>query len=411
MKHFIITVIVLAAFASCRTSQPSDSGAQMEVPITRPGAITSCPYLTKDNRGNLVLSWIQQDSSSAEGVMYYAVSTDNGRHFGRPMVIPATRGVHPHGENMPKMIFKKDGEIMAVFDVSAPSPGNEYTARMYYTHSDDGGKTWSPAAAVVTDPGSFDQRYFDLALLPDGNVGIIWLNNSEPQGSTLYYAVTDGEHGFSPGKIIGRHTCQCCRTDLLVDKKGDIHVAYRDIIQDSIRDMFYSVSTDTGKTFSKATRISPDNWVINACPHSGPDMAVNRSGLHFVWYTMGGGSGIYYCHSSDNGKTFSARESVSDNPSAKHDQIVALPDGKLVIVWDESVKNGDNYHYRIGLQERDPEGKVIKTAFITPDDEDAMFAALLPLNNDAVLTAYTTQKSDGKERVCYRRINLANFGD
>lgn len=409
MKRLFISSAALI-FASCQVTPPRTSTATA---VSGDSAISSCSYLTKDNKGNFVLSWIKQDSSNGTGTMYYAISTDSGQSFGKPEIIPPSKGVEPHGENMPKIIFKKNGEALAVFGVSAPSKGNDYTGRIYYSQSFDNGGTWGPATPLTRDTGSFDQRYFDVTLLPDGEAGITWLNNSEPEGSTLYYAATEGSSGFLHPKIIGEHTCQCCRTDLFADPKGFIHVAYRDIINDSlpagqagIRDMAYSVSADTGKTFSAPVRISPDNWAVNGCPHTGPTMAANQKGLHFAWFTMGGGGGVYYCHSSDNGKTFSPRETVSENPSAKHPQIISLPDGGLVIVWDENLKQGDHYYRRIGLQLRSAGGDKLKTAFITPDNGDAAFPMVRATGDHNVLVAYTARIND-KEKVFYHRIDLS----
>ena len=54
-----------------------------------------CPYLTKDHRGNTVLSWVRiiNDSSA---VFCYAVSKD-GKKFGSPVVIPGSDNIQPHG--------------------------------------------------------------------------------------------------------------------------------------------------------------------------------------------------------------------------------------------------------------------------------------------------------------------------
>lgn len=406
MKRIKTIFFAAAAAAIC-------ASCQRPFPVASPAdesGISSCPWLTKDNQGNFLLSWIHQDSTGSNGIMYYAVSEDGGRTFGPPRKILSSAGAEPHGENMPKMIMTESGRLIAVFGVSAPSPGNEYTGKIYFTVSVNNGRTWSDAAPLTRDTGSFDQRYFDLAPLPGGGAGITWLNNSEPQGSTLYYAATGGNGGFENAKIIGMHTCQCCRTDLFTDKRGYLHVAYRDIINDSIRDMVYSVSADTGKTFSAPVRISPDNWVVNGCPHTGPDMTANSNGLHFVWYTMGGGGGVYYGHSSDNGKTFSPRETVSANPSAKHPQITALPGGNLAIVWDENTKEKEHFYRRIGLQVRDPRGRPLKTAFITPGGEDAAFAVIRPVDKETVIVAYTARINE-REKVFYRRVDLNKPGE
>jgi hypothetical protein len=244
-----------------------------------------------------------------------------------------------------------------------------------------------------------------VAVLPNGKTGIVWLNNSKPEGSTLYFASLNGDQGFSKGKVIGKHTCQCCRTDLLVDSSGKINVAWRDIYHDSIRDMFYCYSADTGKTFSDPVRISADNWVVNGCPHTGPSMAENKSGLHFTWFTMGGGGGIYYCHTINNSQSFSPRQAVSRLTSARHPQMIAMPDGDLAIAWDEGVKYGDEIHQRIGLQMRGPDGLLLNNRYLTPDSENTTFPVIKVLNKQNVLVAYT--QDDGKrQQVRYKIVTV-----
>src|SRR5262249_45763417 len=149
--------------------------------------------------------------------------------------------------------------------------------------------------------------------------------------------------------------CQCCRTDLYVDKKKAIHALYRGIIADSIRDMMHIVSIDGGKTFSAPKRISEDNWVLNACPHTGPSMTDNDEGIHFAWFTGGHDKGCHYTKSTDEGKSFMMHDSVTAFGS--HPQMTALANGEIVIVWDESRLIGSTVSKRIGIERRTAEGK------------------------------------------------------
>ena len=136
----------------------------------------SCPFLTKDNKGNLVLSWIRKiDSSTA--VYCYAVSKDAGKTFGKTIVIPGSENIHPHGENMPKIIFKPSGEIIAAWASGNANPKNPYSDLVYYSQSFDNGNSWTKAEKLVKDTAGYDQRYFDLALLPNGEAAISWLDN------------------------------------------------------------------------------------------------------------------------------------------------------------------------------------------------------------------------------------------
>jgi hypothetical protein len=353
----------------------------------------SGPYLTKDHQGNIVLSWIQAQDSLDNYLLTYAVSTDGGISFSTPKAIATSKGIYPHDENLSKLIYKPNGDLLAMFAVSNPNPENSYAGLVMYTQSFDGGKTWTQARQLAKDTiNSIDERYFDIALLPNREIGAVWLDSrkdTEKEGSSLYYSATQGRTGFEGEKVIDRQTCQCCRTDLYVDGKGALHVAYRAILNDSIRDMMYVISRDIGKTFSKPKRISADNWIIKGCPHTGPSMASNDSGLHFSWYTMGSGNGVFYASADEQGQTFSPRENISALPSAKHPQMATLPDNRLAIVWDERENADDINTYRIGLQLRNKEGKAMHTGFIHSDSLITTHPVISVAGEDRMVVAYT----------------------
>ncbi len=394
-------------FISC-SNLPGDTADQNHSRASAGSILnSSCAYLTKDNNANPVMSWVKEINDSV-AVMCYSVSSDNGKRFGNVIEVKPSTNVHPHAENLPKIIFKPSGEIIAMWGASNPTPNSKYSGLVYYAQSFDNGKNWSEAIALVKDTSAYDQRYFDMELLPNGEVMAIWLDNRGPkerEGSTLFCAVTEGNNGFINERAIGETCCPCCRTDLFIDRNGGIHASYRDIINDSIRDMVQLVSNDGGKTFVPPVRISEDNWVINGCPHTGPTQAENSNGMHFAWYTMGGGEGVYYCSSKDLGKTFSGRDTVSNKPSAKHPQIITMPDDIIVIVWDETVKKGEEAFSRIGLQLRDPNGKVISSTFISEDNAVSEYAVVRAVDEKNVLVAFT-QKQEKKKKVIYKIIPL-----
>ncbi|ACU64344.1 sialidase family protein [Chitinophaga pinensis] len=381
-----------------------NSGNSKEQLLSHITQDASCPFITTTTDGRTVISWVETAKGADTGTLYYAVSTDKGSSFSAPVKVATANGILPHAENMPKMVFKPDGEVIAIYGVEQDDARNKYAGRVFYTRSLNGGKTWQAATPLVTDTGSYDQRYFDVALLPGGEAAAIWLDNRksvDAEGSSLYFAVTDGHNGFGKEKALAETVCQCCRTDLYTDDKGGIHIAFRDIINDSIRDMVHMVSVDGGNTFSNMNRISADNWVVRGCPHTGPAMVKNNEGMHFAWFTMGGGEGVYYCQSADNGQTYSRKQKVSSAPMAKHPQITALPDDKVLIVWDEPVKLPNNtFNSRVGFQWRDGAGKVLNTGLLTSDSAYATFPVIRSVDKGTALMAYTQRVGELQEVRC-----------
>lgn len=369
---------------------------------TLPG---SCPFFAKGNKGNVILSWVRSLSDTS-AVVCYAVSTDDGKTFGSVNTIPSSSNVHPHAENMPKMIIKPSGEMIAVWGAGNPNPKNKYSGLVYYAQSFDGGKNWSAAKPLVNDTAGFDQRYFDVALLQNGEAVISWLDNRKSdnsEGSALYFAQTACNKGFLKEIRIDQSCCQCCRTKLFVDANNGVHVLYRSIINDTIRDMVHTVSVDGGKTFSKAQRINEDNWVIKACPHTGPTMTENKNGLHFAWYTGAKDQGVLYTQSANNGKSFTGADSV--RTSARHPQMTTINNGALVVVWDEMVKENNVSVSRIGVQLRAADGKRIGESFITTDTLNATYPVLTAINNNRLAVACCIKKN-GKSYVAYKQVTF-----
>jgi hypothetical protein len=399
MKYFLLITVTILFISACDTpSSEKKILAGQEIRIDdEPG---TCPYLTKDNKGNIVLSWVRNTNDSTS-IFCYAVSGDGGRSFGKTIVIPSSKKIKPHSENLPKIIFKPSGEIIALWGEASLNPKNKYAGLVYYSQSFDEGRNWTSSKPLVADTAGYDQRYYDVALLPRGEVAIIWLDNrttTDKEGSSLFFAVTEGESGFQKEKMISQGCCQCCRTDLFVDNKAGIHVLYRGIIEDSIRDMVHSVSIDDGNSFSAPRLISDDKWVINGCPHTGPAMTENKDGLHFAWFTGGANKGCYYTNSADNGKNFIPRDRISSFGS--HPQISSFPDGKLAIVWDETVQVNAAYYKRIGVQIRTSTGLTEKQGFITNDTLTSTYPVSLPLSDRAVVIAYTQKKNEKDYIMC-----------
>jgi hypothetical protein len=403
IHHILLAILLITPIKKVF----SQTGNATPIPILEEAnTTTSCPFFTKDATGTPVISF-GKETKEKEAVLCYALFSPNEKKFQQPIAIQSSKGVELHGENAPKIIFKPNGEIMAVWGINNASEKKKYGGLINYSQSFDNGKSWTKAMPLVKDTASIDQRYFDIDLLPNGEVSIIWLDSrtkTKEQGSTLYYAETKGSTGFQNEKPIAETTCQCCRTDMFISQNGTINAAFRDIINDEIRDMVLTYSTDNGKTFSQPSRISPDNWKINGCPHTGPTMTENQNGLHFAWYTSGGGSGVFYNNSADYGKSFSKRQIVSDNPTAKHPQITTLDNKEVLIVWDEAITEGENFSVQIGLQHRKNNGEIASTKYISPKNGTAGFPVIKAINKNQFIVAWSQQSED--ENVFYEIMDI-----
>nr|WP_162988929.1 sialidase family protein [Pedobacter schmidteae] len=342
MNSFLMLLGILIGFGAC--------SRKPEVPVAQAlkidGLEAAAPYLTKDAKGNAVLCWTEKDAIDSLYRLKYAIYDAHAKQFSKAITVPTSAGCSNAAESMAKVAFKADGTVLAIFAKRFPKEKNPYAGAIYYSISTDNGQKWSDALFLHSDTAhTYGRSFFDLARLKDGELGAIWLDGrygKTIKGSALFFARTEKGKGFATDNCIDKGTCECCRTAILVDEAGNIHLAYRNINVPSelsvqqFRDMAYKLSADNGKTFSAAHTISNDNWEINGCPHSGPSIAANKNGLQVVWFTAGGGTGLYHTSSLGLGSNFRQRNLLTT--SGRHPQVYALNGDRLAMVCEEVVE-------------------------------------------------------------------------
>ncbi|WP_316789077.1 sialidase family protein [Pedobacter frigoris] len=339
MKSIFIIIIAAASFlTSCKTEKPT-----LPTLVSTAGATAAGPYFTNDNKGNPVLCWTEQDGKDSLFRLKYAVYNVQTNTFNQPVTVPASAGSSNSAESMAKVAFKSDGTVVALFAKRFPAEKNPFAGAIYYSTSGDDGRTWSEVQYLHSDTAhAYGRSFFDVAVLKDGELAAVWLDGryaKEIKGSALFFARTEKGKGFGLDTCLEKGTCECCRTDLFADKEGNLHLAYRNIMYPSVlsgkqvRDMVYKLSKDNGKSFTTPKTISNDNWEIEGCPHSGPSIARTQAGTNALWFTAGGGAGLYYTVSKGLGGDFNNRKLIS--ASGRHPQMTALKDGTLAMVFEE----------------------------------------------------------------------------
>jgi len=393
MKKYII-LFIIGALTSCGVSDKNNieiNNREIKIKdsklISTGKSLADSPFITLNHENKTVISWAEGEDENT--FFYYSISEDNGKTFSSPIEVSPTKGLTPHKETMPKLAFKADGSIVAVYQKRTPTPKNRFAGAIYYTQSFDNGKTWSKPNYLHTDTSQgVGRSFFDISVLPDGEIGAVWLDGRKRQrnGSTLCFAKTKKNKGFGKDIEIGQKTCQCCRTDIFVDNTDKVHVAYRDIINDSIRDIVHLSSLDNGISFTESTRISEDNWVIFGCPHTGPSITNSEKGVSFFWFTSGGTDGVYTTDLSENTNHFTERELI--NPHARHPQAITLKNGVSVLTWDETFKTEDGFIDKIGIKFQNLDGtEHIK--YVTTANEDCNHPVLVEAANGSVILSWT----------------------
>lgn len=422
--------LILASGISC-TDDSVESDLRMADPvrISPSGADVEGPYFVSDHRGFPVLVWSEkaEGSEGAGFLVRYARFSKKGDKLLAEGEVSPSAGCSVTSESMNKIAFKSDGTMVSVYSRRQPTEENRFAGALYYSQSFDDGKTWTSENYLHSGDTTrgLSRSFFDLARLPDGEVGAVWLDSrltaTRGDGSTLFFSKTSGNFGFLKDQPVDSGTCECCRTNLFVAQNGDIHILYRDIWNDSIRDISHVVSEDNGKTFAGPTRISRDNWVIFGCPHTGPSMGETSEGLMIAWFTQGGGPGVYHTLYDVKTRTYTRKELLTREGT--HPQLLTTEDEATIFLWEESGAGSSHAHSMdsgtpmVTLSMDDltsprsvikarvwKEGRPVREHWVSSTDQFSTVPVGISLPDGFVGIAWLQQNEDGSSSVMYRRI-------
>lgn len=359
----------------------------------------SCVYLTSDEKNNPVISWVEIDSSKNK-FFYFANWEEANNKFSTPITIPITENTSIHEEGMPKIAIKGDGTIFAVYETSTPSPNSKWgISDILFIQSFDKGKRWTAPKSVSTIRTAETSCSFSgISRLSDGEIGIAWLDtNKDPEkkGRPVLFAKTLGKDKISTPVVIESEACQCCRVSITSSAKGQISIAFRDLLPGSIRDISMSFSSDNGKIFHRITDFSKDGWMVDGCPHNGPSIAMNNDKNYTAWFSGGSRKGVHYAELNAKGEVLQQRYLSHDG---RFIQLNVLNDDTRVMAYNEEYMVGSEAFSRIMLT------KINDTLFtkreITPNYIKASYPVLETYGDKGIVIAWT---ESGK--IVYRNID------
>lgn len=371
-----------------------------ETIVSNPDFVAGNPRLTVDGAGKPLLSWVEKDGDKG-AAFYFALSAD-GVSFGQKIRVKAPLTIATHAEGMPKVAVKSDGTVLAVFEVPRPTAESRFASDLLYTLSTDQGKTWTEPTPVHQDASAGKSHsYSDITRLPNGEIGIIWLDEKLPgrEGRPVVFAQTSPGKGFGAAVLVDDNACQCCRTSIYVDARQQIHLTYRDLLpalkpnEPASRDISTALSTNGGKSFQKPQVVFADHWQVNACPHAGPVVAEVGNELIMTWFS--GKEDAVGLRLARLGADKLVSTVLSSR--AKHPQVTATG-SQLVWVWDEAISTnglGDmgSFVQRIGMRTYAGQ-ETGQTRYLTPESVNATYPTVLATKN-GTLMAY--EQTTGKQ--------------
>jgi hypothetical protein len=287
-------LLLLVLLVSCAPDRHAPEWALVHE-IT-PDALVSVdgsdPSIAAAADGRVAITWVTRDSVGAD--VWFAISTDSGRHFSAAQKLDTRAGkVSSYTESRPLVVLGPAGHVTVAW-ASARDSG-QYADDLVSRSSDDGGRTFSPEAFLNDDhanPRSTYHGFLALDVTPAGSLVGAWIDGrasvgeAEPAHGEIWSSSSDdGGRTWRPNTRVATEVCSCCRLALRADSLGHVAVAYRGA-RANLRDPRLALSSDGGATFPLDTLVSPDGWLLPACPSMGPAITLNRGGGgHVAWFT------------------------------------------------------------------------------------------------------------------------------
>lgn len=325
----------LAADASAPPvpKQPHDMAKMWQTSLARQPLAATAVF---DTKGRL---WL---ASVKDGHVMVSHSDDRGQTFSASVLVnPEQEYVAADGENRPKILVGGNGNIYVSYTRALETP---FSGNVRFSRSIDGGKSFSVPVTVNDNLDPITHRFDSMGINGRGQVYIAWLdkraaadaNNKGEKysGIAVYYAVSDDEgKSFRPNAKVVDHTCECCRIAMAVDTDGYPVIAWRHIYDTNIRD--HALVKLDGKM--APVRLSHENWAIAACPHHGPSLSIAADGIyHAAWFSNAPQQhGLFYAHSTDQGKTFSSPLNFGNFEAQAARPYVLSLGSRVYLAWKE----------------------------------------------------------------------------
>lgn len=316
-------------------AQPADCAAAegVEISVHCGGA----PSATFDSLGRLWVAFVQNQQ------VFVSHSEDRGTSYSTPVAVnPVPEDAEFNGENRPKILVDRDGTVYVSWTLKT-SP--RFTGEIRFSRSTDSGRSFSEPVTINDDNLFTGHRFDSLFQTESGLLYLTWIDKRDLEASTeageaypgaaIYYAVSrDQGKTFSRNYRVANNSCECCRIAMAPRGADNVMILWRQIFGEDTRDHAIAELTPDGNVLGLA-RATYDEWHINACPHHGPTLVKSEAAdaYHLSWFSNGDlHQGIYYGrYDSAAGQTGQIMR-VDGSPGAGH-PFLQVYGGKVYLIW------------------------------------------------------------------------------
>ena len=338
MRTAVAVLLLAAACANVpkETVAPEVTATAPVEEIASPAGTNAAEPFVSATRDGVLLSWLEPIANSYR----------DGR-WSQPRTIIERNDLFVNWADFPSIVEDRSGVLFAHWLQKSGAATYAYDVRM--STSTDGGMTWSESFLLNRDGTENEHGFVTMAALPDGGVGVTWLDGRK-------MAAGDDDHGHGGGDMAIRYatveatgsivddleldgrTCECCTTGMAITARGPL-IAYRDHSMEGIRDISYV--RRVLKEWSAPRPVHDDGWKIDGCPVNGPQVDAIGDRVAVAWFTAANEQQrVYIAFSDDAGATFAKPVVVDEGKPAGRVDVVMLDERTALVSWLEQTAAG-----------------------------------------------------------------------
>jgi hypothetical protein len=377
-KYLILLVLIFVGCESATNkteilNQEIKASDQNEIRISAPEKNSSEPAIASDSEGNIFVVYVEHEEKLAD--VYLQKFDKDAKQSGEKVRVNPKKGnATAWFGDAPTIKIGNENKIFIGWTAKVETAEKSNATALNLSVSHDGGKTFDAPVKVNDDSAPSSHGMHSLAIDKNNHVFMAWLDernikskahaqnfagdqvielqenlmpdnfrfikahegenhnssnkktetpkpdhsemkaeNAEPNSEIFFAVSNDGGKTFSKNTKISSEVCPCCKTSLAVDGNGKIYASWRQVLPGEFRHIAVASSENNGEIFSDFTIVSDDKWQISACPVSGAPMFIDKNNnLKIFWYTAGeaGQPGLYSAESKDGGKSFLPRNLI-----------------------------------------------------------------------------------------------------
>ena len=287
-----------------------------------------------------------------DGFVMVDKSPDLGKTFSKAVKVNSeSQNIGSNGQARPKIALDKQGNIYVTWTQNLKTL---YASYVWFSRSINSGKSFEKPLIVHQDRGDFTHA-FDNLNVSESNITVTWIDGRDAilaknsgkahMGLSIYYAVsTDLGKSFSREKKLADNSCECCRITTTSKPDGTVVAMWRHVFEGSERDhmMAEIPQADAKVDLHRATF---GRWKVDGCPHHGAALATGGEGKDWWGYHMAyfdgndknkAGSGLYYSRMDGVAWASSVPKKFGNAKNqAAHPAILSVGE-KVWLVWRET---------------------------------------------------------------------------